>query len=89
MYVIRNLTTKHTDLYPATGPTAENAAISIYDYITRYGLVEALSSDPGSDFTSKVVAKVNEYLGIKHMSSIVGVLSSQVSYNIHANVSFL
>ena len=71
MYVIRNLTTKHTDLYPAAGPTAENAATSIYDYITRYGLVEALSSDPGSDFTSKVVAKVNEYLGIKHMLSIV------------------
>jgi hypothetical protein len=71
LYVVRNLTTKHTDLYAVTANDAVQAATSIYDYITSYGLVEYIISDPGSDFTSKVVEHVNKYLGLKHQLSIV------------------
>ena len=71
LYVIRNLTTKHTDLYPTTANSAENAAICVYDYLTSFGFVECIISDPGSDFTSNLVKIVNKYLGLKHQLSIV------------------
>ena len=71
LYVVRNITTKHSDLFPAETHDATQAATAIYEYITRYGLVEALLSDPGSDFTSKTVDIVNQFLGIKHHLSIV------------------
>ena len=71
LYVIRNLTTKLSDIYPATIHDAKQAASSIYQYITTYGIFECIISDPGSDFTSKLVADLNNYIGMKHYISIV------------------
>ena len=71
LYVVRNLTTKLTDIYPATSHDAQQAATSLYQYITTYGLFECIISDPGSDFTSKLVKELNKLLGIQHYISIV------------------
>ena len=71
LYVVRNLTTKLTDIYPATSHDAQQAATSVYQYITTYGLFECIISDPGSDFTSKLVELLNSYLGLQHYISIV------------------
>jgi chromatin remodeling complex protein RSC6 len=71
LYVVRNLSTKLTDIYPATSHDAVQAATSIYQYITTYGIFECIISDPGSDFTSKLDSELNKLLGIQHYISIV------------------
>ena len=40
-------------------------------YISLFGLFDEIWSDPGSDFTSKVIAQLTKYLGINHVFSLV------------------
>ena len=74
--VIVNLKTKHVMIYPAKFYDAETAAAAIFVYITRYGLFDEIISDPGSNFLSDSVSKVNAWLGIRHKLSLVDVHES-------------
>ena len=40
-------------------------------YVSLFGLFDEIWSDPGSDFTSKVIAQLTRYLGINHIFSLV------------------
>ena len=75
-YVIVNLKTKHVDIYPTTAQTEEAAALAIFTYICTYGMADAIRSDPGSEFTSKGLKLLNEWLGLGHQLSLVDVHES-------------
>ena len=69
--VVRNWTTKHTRCYPKNTHSAESTVFSLYHYFTHYGVPDAISTDPGSDFTSKNVEDLRKLLGMKHIISLV------------------
>ena len=54
-YVIKDFFTKFVSFFPVTGPSAINAATALFMYACRYGLYEALATDPGSEFISSVL----------------------------------
>ena len=45
-------------------------------YVSNFGLFDELASDPGSDLTSKAVAELNSWLGVRHKVSLVDVHTS-------------
>ena len=71
MHVLVNQFTKHVFLYPSKSKDAENAANALITYISLFGRFDRLISDPGSDYSAQVVAKVNEYFGHSHAFSLV------------------
>ncbi len=74
--VIVDLFDKFADPSPHKDYTTETAAIALFKHICDYGMVDAVASDPGSAFTSEVVAKVLKWLGSKHVISLVDVHTS-------------
>ena len=74
--VIVNLKTKLVFLFPASNELASTIATAIIQFITTYGLVDEIVSDPGRNITSKLVQEVNEWLGLRHFVSLVDVHTS-------------
>ena len=74
--VIDNHKTKHTTVYAAKSYDAETATAAIFTYISRYGLVDEVISDPESAFTGESVGLVNEGLGMRRKASLVDVHTS-------------
>jgi hypothetical protein len=74
--VIVNLKTKLAFLYPAPDETASTIASAIIQFISLYGLVDEIVSDPGRNITSKLVKEVNDWLGLRHFVSLVDVHES-------------
>ena len=71
LYVIRNLFTKVIGLYPSEDKTEESLARAIFRHLTRFGLVNLIVSDPGSDMTSRAIQLVNQWFGVHHRLSLV------------------
>ncbi len=71
LIVIVNHFTKLVYLYPAKVHDAINMATALFVYISIYGLVDVLYSDPGSDLMSEAVKQLNLWLGIRHKVSLV------------------
>jgi hypothetical protein len=86
LVVIYNLFTKFVDLYPTKDKTAESLARCLLRHFSTYGLVDSISSDPGSDLTSQVIAHLNDYLGIRHTISLVDRHQSNGVERIHQEI---
>lgn len=71
LIVIVNHFTKLVFLYAAKTHNAINMATALFVYISIYGLVDILYSDPGSDLMSEAVEQLNKWLGIRHKVSLV------------------
>ena len=71
MHVIINHFTKHVFLYVCTDKTAITGADAIITYMAMFGRFDRILTDPGSDYTSKVVEQLNQYLGYLHAFSLV------------------
>jgi len=56
---------------PKASHDAESTAESLLQYISLYGLFDTLITDPGSDFTSDVMAHLSRFLGYAHKFSLV------------------
>ena len=56
---------------PKASHDAESTAESLLQYISLYGLFDTLMTDPGSDFTSEVMAHLSRFLGYAHKFSLV------------------
>ena len=78
--------TKFVALYPTKDKTAESLAQCLLHHFATYGLVDCLSSDPGSDLTSQVIQHLNEYLGIRHIFSLVDRHESNGVERIHQEI---
>ena len=63
--------TKYVSLYPAVDYTALTLATTLFKHICTFGLFDELWSDPGSDLMSDVIKHLNEWLGIRHVVSLV------------------
>ena len=63
--------TKHVAVYPAKDYSAQSLAIALFQYFTTFGVFEEVWSDPGSDMMSEMVRQLNQWLGIKHVVSLV------------------
>ena len=74
--VIVNHKTKHTTIFAAKSYDADTAAAAIFTYITRYGLVDEIVNDPGSNFLSATVKQVNQWLGLRQKVCLVDVHTS-------------
>ena len=72
MHVVVNMFTKHVYLYVCKDKTATTGADSIVTYMALFGRHDRLMTDPGSDYTSKVVDELNKYLSYTHRFSLVG-----------------
>ena len=71
MHVIVNHFTKHVYLYPSKNKEATSAADALITYVSLFGRFRNLISDPGSDYSSKVLEALNGYFGYEHAFSLV------------------
>ena len=58
--------------YAASAKTEATAADAIFTHRAVLGPFDYLQTDPGSDYTSGVVAQVNAFLGVHHHIGLVG-----------------
>ena len=69
--------TRWTEAYPLRTQTAEACLRPVIDWISRYGLPEAMITDQGTNFTSDLWREVTEKIGVK--------LQHVTAYNPEAN----
>jgi hypothetical protein len=74
--VITDLFDKFGDPSPHKDFTSKTAATALFKHICDYGMVDAVASDPGSAFTSELLEQVLQWLGPKHIISLVDVHTS-------------
>ena len=70
-YVTRDHFTKQVFIYPVKAHNAVNAATAIFLHCIYFAKFDCLISDPGSDFTSEMIALLNSWFGIHHIFSLV------------------
>ncbi len=63
--------TKLVYLHPAPDKSAEETALALFRFFSQYGVYEYLISDPGSDLMSEVVKHLVQWLGMRHIFSLV------------------
>ncbi len=66
-----NFHTKYAALYAVPDKEATTTAMCIFRYACTFGVFDELRSDPGSDFTSEVVAHLMLWLGPSHTFTLV------------------
>ena len=71
LLVIINFFTKYAVLYAVKNKDAITTAQCIFNYTCTYGLFHEFRSDPGSDFTSEVIAHLVRWLGPTHTLTLV------------------
>jgi hypothetical protein len=59
---------------------------AIMSYISQFGLVDQVMSNPGSDLMSQAVADLNKWLGLRHVVSLVDVHTSNGCENTNKQV---
>jgi len=69
-YVARDHHTKLIFIYPTKAQSALLAATTLFLFCVTYGVFEYLMSDPGTEFTSDIVALLNSWFGIHHRISL-------------------
>jgi len=67
LMVFVNSLTKHVHFFPTKDKEAETLALCCLQYCALFGYFDEFKSDPGSDFTSRVIAQLNVYLGQRHV----------------------
>lgn len=70
-YVTRDHFTKHVFIYPVKEHNSINAATAIFLHCVYFAKFDVLISDPGSEFTSEMMATLNSWFGIHHVFSLV------------------
>ena len=70
-YVTRDHFTKQVFIHPVKEHNATNAATAIFLHCVYFAKFDCLISDPGSDFTSEMIALLNHWFGIHHIFSLV------------------
>jgi exonuclease III len=73
-------------LYPVKRYDSESLANALMAFISNFGLFDELISDPGSDLTSKAIQEVNEWLGVRHVVSLVDVHTSNGCENTNKHI---
>jgi hypothetical protein len=58
--------------YPAKDYSAEEVARILFKHFCTFGAFDEIVSDPGSAFTSAVMAQLNIWLGVRHKVSLIG-----------------
>ena len=58
--------------YPAKDYSAEEVARILFKHFCTFGAFDEIVSDPGSAFTSAVMAQLNSWLGVRHKISLIG-----------------
>jgi hypothetical protein len=71
VFVIVNLFTRLTHLFPAKDKSTNSAAMALYQYFVFYGGFSVVHSDPGSEFTSGLFSALTVYLNSTKTFSIV------------------
>ena len=71
MHVLVNHFTKHVFLFPSKLKNAEGAANAIITYVSMFGRFNRVMTDPGSDYGSDIVSKLNTYFDNDHAFSLV------------------
>ena len=71
IHIVKKLGTNYITLYASDDKSAESACDAIINARARMGLITHIISDPGSEYTSRLVAKVNTFLDINHRVGIV------------------
>ena len=71
MHVVVNQFTKHTFLFVSKDKTAQSGADAVITYMALFGRHNGIQTDPGADYTAKVVEELNKYLGYSHRFSLV------------------
>lgn len=69
--VIVNFFTKHVALYPTPTVDAKNAAASLFQYFSTFGIVDAIISDPGVENRNEIISYLTKWFGISHKFSLV------------------
>jgi len=69
--VIVNQFSKLTQIYAVPRKDAITTAKCLLDYYSRYGLVEQLRCDQGSDYTGEVIEELHKYLGIPMQFALI------------------
>eukprot|EP01042_Synura_sphagnicola_P005257 gene5257-biopygen5596 len=69
--VVVNHFTKFVGLYPTKLKDAETVATALFQHFCRYGVVDSLASDPGTEFMNQVVSSLLKWFGIRHRFSLV------------------
>jgi hypothetical protein len=61
--------TRWVELFPVKSASANDTIQSLIQLFCRFGVPLQLMSDCGPHFTASIVKKINELLGIGHMST--------------------
>ena len=64
--ICRNLGTSFISLFPSKSKDASAAADALLQLRATAGQFRYLQTDPGSDYTSRIVAEMNKFLGVHH-----------------------
>ena len=72
VHISKEMGSNFINLYPAAAKTEATGADTIFQHRAVLGPFQYLQTDPGSDYTSAVVAQVNDFLGVHHHIGIVG-----------------
>ena len=71
MHVIVNHFTHHIALYPSKDKTSLAAATALFQHVCNFGMTDELIMDPGSDYTSEMMAHLTKWLGLRQIFSLV------------------
>jgi hypothetical protein len=69
--VVVNHFTKFCQLYPMKSKEAVDVAACLFNFFCTFGVVEAIYSDPGSEYMSEVVQNLAKWFGIEWTFSLV------------------
>jgi hypothetical protein len=70
-YVIVVYFSKLVTIFPTKNRGSDSLCDALIQFISRYGLFDEIHSDPGSEILSEAVASLNEWLGVRHVVSLV------------------
>lgn len=62
--------TRYVELYVAKDTSAEEAAVALVSFCSRYGTPSSILSDKGSQFVNELIEKLCNLLGVTHNSTI-------------------
>jgi hypothetical protein len=65
IHVIGNHFTRHICIYLAKDKTALTAATALLQHVCAIGMTDELITDPGSYYTSEMMAHLTEWFGLR------------------------
>lgn len=71
LHVFKLFPSRVVGLYPSKDMTAESLAMSLFQFLITYGVVDVLVTDPGSNIDSEVVNLLLKWFGMRLQMSLV------------------